>query len=86
MNDLTTERALEAVAGRICFVCHEPVVELKKAAYVPVGAGLRLTGHASCIQGLMEAHEEAKQTERTRWEAADMVQQLAREVQQNGNF
>ena len=38
---------------RLCPVCHQPVVELRKAATIPVGYGLEAVGHTACLEDLL---------------------------------
>jgi hypothetical protein len=44
-----------------CPVCKREVTDLKRASYLPVGAGLRLALHDSCFTALDETFREQEQ-------------------------
>jgi hypothetical protein len=61
--DLTPTRPGIPTAQRDCLVCRQPIVELKKAAWLPMGSGIRLVLHPECADSLIEKHEYAARKE-----------------------
>lgn len=64
MNEFTKQASNNAASMRVCQICLEPIVELKKASYIQAGAGVRITVHDACLEGVIDALTKQQERER----------------------